>query len=109
MSPLRCGHVTPNMPAWLYILRLESDALYVGATKNLEQRWSEHRSGRACRTTACDRPRAIAYVESHASFAAARRREAQIKRWTRGKKEALVRGDSNSLRALSRRRKRGVG
>jgi predicted GIY-YIG superfamily endonuclease len=39
-----------NMPAWFYILRLKSGALYIGATTDLNQRYKDHCSGKACRT-----------------------------------------------------------
>ncbi|MBT7166126.1 MAG: GIY-YIG nuclease family protein [Victivallales bacterium] len=37
------------MPACLYILRLRSGQLYVGATTDLDRRWQEHVSGEASR------------------------------------------------------------
>jgi hypothetical protein len=39
--------------------------------------------------------------EIHATFAEARARESQLKRWSRPKKEALIRGDLDHLRVLS--------
>ena len=89
------------MSAWFYILRLRSGALYPGATTNLVRRYAEHRSGRACRTTRLDPPVALAYFEELSNFSGARKREAQVKRWSRAKKEALVRGDAASLRRLA--------
>jgi putative endonuclease len=44
------------------------------------------------------------YSESLPAFSDARRREAQIKRWSRAKKEALVAGDMVKLRNLSKSR-----
>ena len=93
------------MPACFYILRLKSGRLYPGATTDLERRWSEHVDGTACRTTELDPPVEIAYSEEHPSFSCARKREAQVKRWTRAKKEALVSGDLTQLKALAKRRK----
>ena len=90
------------MPAWFYILRLRSGTLYPGATKNLEERYKAHIAGKACRTTKLDPPLKIVYSESLPTFSDARKREAQIKRWSRAKKEALVAGDLVGLRNLSR-------
>ena len=81
------------MPSHFYILRLQSGALYIGATKDLEKRCERHLDGSAGRTTALDPPVALVYSEEHESFSNARKREAQVKRWTRAKKEALVAGD----------------
>ena len=93
------------MNAWLYILRLKSGNLYIGATTNLKQRYQDHLKGCACRTTEADRPVSLEYSEAYESFAEARRREAQIKRWSRSKKEALIAGDIEKLRLLSKSRK----
>ena len=71
------------MPAYLYILRLQSGQLYIGSTTDLEQLYKDHCSGKACRTTKYDHPSELVYSESFATFSEARKREAQIKRWTR--------------------------
>lgn len=93
------------MPAWLYILRLESGALYAGATTDLDQRYKDHQTGKASRTTKIDPPAELIYSEEHINFTEARRREAQIKRWSREKKEALISGDFEKLRSLAKYRK----
>jgi predicted GIY-YIG superfamily endonuclease len=92
------------MPAWFYILRLRSGTLYPGATKNLEERYKDHCSGKACRTTQLDPPQKLLYSEELDSFSDARKREAQIKRWSRAKKEALMAGDKAKLKELSKSR-----
>lgn len=88
----------------VYFLRLRSGILYVGASVDLEQRLGDHVSGQACRTTALDIPFALLRVEIYPSFSEARKREAQLKRWSRPKKEALIRGDFDRLRKLSQSR-----
>jgi len=93
------------MLAWLYILRLKSGQLYIGSTTDLNQRYKDHCSGKACRTTKIDPPTELVYSESFKSFSDARKREAQIKRWIRAKKEALIAGDFEKLRSLSKPRK----
>ena len=80
--------------------------LYTGASTDLAQRLTDHASGRACRTTTLDAPVALLRVEVFATFPEARRREAQIKRWSRAKKEALIRGDEANLKTLARSRDR---
>jgi putative endonuclease len=93
------------MPAWLYILRLKSGQLYIGSTKDLDQRYKDRCSGKACRTTQLDPPIALIYSEELETFSDARRREAQVKRWSRGKREALASGDLETLHQLAKRRK----
>jgi len=94
------------MPGWLYILRLKSGAFYTGATTGLDQRYKDHCSGKASRTTKLDPPAELIYSEEFKTFVEARRREAQIKRWSREKKEALVAGDFEKLRSLAKSRKK---
>lgn len=66
------------MPSWLYILRLKSGSLYVGATTNLKKRFGDHCSGKACRTTKFDPPVDIVYTETFESLSGARNREALV-------------------------------
>ena len=89
------------MPAFFYILRLRSRRLYVGATTDLARRWQEHLAGEACRTTRLDPPVALVHSERFPTFSQARFREAQVKRWSRGKREALGSGDTTSLHRLA--------
>jgi predicted GIY-YIG superfamily endonuclease len=92
------------MTAWTYILRLKSGQLYIGSTTDLDHRFADHIAGQACRTTKLDPPLKLVYSESLPTFSDARKREAQIKRWSRAKKEALVAGDMGKLRELSKSR-----
>ena len=90
--------------AYFYILRLKSGSLYIGVTGDLKRRYAEHRSGRACRTTKVDAPVGVSYTEKYADINVAKKRERQVKKWSRAKKEALVRGDKAELRRLSESR-----
>jgi putative endonuclease len=92
------------MRAWFYILRLQSGSLYIGATADLDLRCKEHFAGKACCTTALDPPVSLIYSETFETFSEARQREAQVKRWSRSKKEALVSGDVAKLRKLAKSR-----
>ena len=92
--------------AWVYILRLRSGKLYVGTTNSLNRRLKEHERGLAGRTTSLDPPDDLLYSEMYPTLVSARRREAQLKRWSRAKKESLIRVDLQSLKALAKRRKR---
>ncbi len=96
-----------TMAAWLYVLRLKSGQLYVGATKDLDHRCSEHFEGKACQTTKFDPPIALVHSEEYETHLEARRREAQVKRWSRAKKEALVSGEVVKLKELLKSRENG--
>ena len=89
----------------VYILRCSDGSLYVGSTDDVELRLRRHNEGRGAAFTARRRPVTLAYSESHPTCIGARRREAQIKRWTTAKKEALVAGDRAILHELARRRR----
>jgi len=92
------------MPAWIYILKLRSNGLYIGCTRNRERRCKEHFSRTGCRTTIIDPPIAVVYEEEFNTYREASIHERQIKRWSRAKKEALIRGDMKTLHHLARRR-----
>jgi len=94
------------MAACIYILRLKSGSLYIGATTNLKQRYQDHQTGKACRTTKLEPPVKLVYSESFPTFSEARKGETQIKRWTRAKKEALVADDMVKLQNLSKSKNR---
>jgi putative endonuclease len=94
------------MPAWCYILRLKSGNLYVGSTADINQRFQEHLDGYACRTTKYDPAIKLIYSEEFNNILEARKREIQIKKWTRAKKEALISGEMTKLQALAKSRKK---
>jgi len=87
----------------VYIVRCEDDSLYTGITRNLQRRFSEHKTG-GCRYTRRSRATKVLYTERHASRADAEKRENQIKRWSRAKKLALAENNLRSLRELSQSR-----
>jgi putative endonuclease len=85
---------------FVYILRCSDGTLYAGSTNDLTAREHRHNNGRGAKYTAGRRPVRLVYSERHESRSAAQTREAQIKRWSRPKKEALVAGRLNRLRHL---------
>jgi len=90
--------------SFVYILRLQSGGLYIGCSTDFEKRFGDHENGSACRTTKLDPPKSVAWIEIHINFPAARRRETQIKKWSRAKKEALIVKDAKSLHCLAKSR-----
>jgi putative endonuclease len=88
----------------VYFLRLRSGTIYVGCSLDLAQRLDDHITGQACCTTELDPPVAVLRIEIYSTFSEARRRERQLKGWSRAKKIALITGDVTALRALSRSR-----
>jgi putative endonuclease len=90
----------------VYILRCADGAYYVGSATDVPARVAAHNAGRGPRFTARRRPVTLAHTECFDTMHRAREREMQIKRWTRAKKEALIKGDLARLHQLSRRKTR---
>ena len=88
----------------VYILRCDDDTFYVGHTADLAVRLTEHADGRGSAYTAQRRPVRLVYSESLETRSAAAQRERQIKGWTVAKKEALIKGQAESLHRLAMRR-----
>src|SRR6266853_2012456 len=79
--------------AWFcYMLRCNDGSLYVGMTSNLEARVDKHNQGFGPEYTRKHRPVALIWSQEFADSAAARKREIELKGWSRKKKLALVPG-----------------
>ena len=84
---------------WLvYIVECSNRSLYTGITNNLDRRIQEHNSKEGARYTRAFRPVKLLWSEGHRNRSSALKREAQIKKWTRGNKEALIKGDLELLK-----------
>lgn len=88
---------------FVYILQCADGSYYVGHTQNVEQRVEAHNAGRAAEHTSIRRPVTLVYSEEVKSEPAAVQRERQLKGWSRAKKAALIAGDMDTLKALSKR------
>ena len=76
-----------------YILECSDQSLYVGCTNNLEKRLKEHNNSKSgAHYTKIRRPVMLKYSEKFENLKEARHREAEIKRWNRSKKMALILG-----------------
>lgn len=79
----------------VYILRTSSNTLYIGQTNNLPRRLKEHKEGKAssAKYIRYFSSFKLAHKETYLTRIEAVRREAQLKRWPRIKKDALIKGD----------------
>ena len=75
---------------YFYIARCSDKSLYAGYCADLKQREDKHNSGNGAKYTRQRRPVKIVHSEQFDSISKAMRREAQIKRWTKVKKEELI-------------------
>ena len=94
------------MSFWVYLLHCADGSYYVGHTDNLEERIEKHQSGDLGGYTSTRRPVELVYAQDFPTRDDAFEVEMQIKGWSRKKKEALIRGDWESLRRLARGRSR---
>jgi putative endonuclease len=92
--------------AYVYILRRADGSYYVGsaARGSLERRLDEHSTGINCRYTKSRRPVTLVWSQAFQQITDAIAAECQIKGWSRAKKEALIRGDFETLRVLAQNR-----
>jgi len=74
----------------VYMVRCADGSLYTGYARDPERRVAAHNAGRGARYTSGRRPVRLVYVESFDGVGDALRREYELKRWPRGKKEALI-------------------
>lgn len=97
------------MPAWVYIVKCSDGSYYTSlAHDDLERRIGEHNAGTYGGYTSTRRPVRLVFSEKFDRISDAIAAERQIKRWSRAKKEALIRGDFEALRNHSRRRTRRI-
>ena len=87
---------------FVYILRTFGNTLYVGVTENLTERISTHKDGKGAKWTKAHHGARLVYMETYDTLGSARKREIQLKKWSRAKKEALIAGDLATLKSLSR-------
>jgi putative endonuclease len=73
-----------------YIVRCADGTLYTGYARDPHARAKVHNSGRGARYTSGRRPVRLVYAETFESRSDALKREYQLKRLTRVRKEALI-------------------
>jgi len=77
---------------YLYLLRCTDNSLYCGQSKNLERRIKEHNfdKHKSAKYTWARKPVKLVYFEKHKTLSEAMKREVEVKKWTKAKKEILV-------------------
>jgi len=75
---------------YVYMLRCSDNSLYTGLTNDLDARLAAHNAGKGAKYTATRRPVNLVLHEPAESKNAALKRELQIKRWPKAKKEAFI-------------------
>jgi len=75
---------------FVYILKSAKDQLYIGVTKNIEKRLYCHATNRGAEFTKYKNKFKCVFVERYGTLVEARKREIQIKKWRRDKKQLLI-------------------
>lgn len=77
---------------YVYILRCADNSLYTGITTSISRRLNEHNNcnKKAAKYTRVRRPVNLAYAEQQLNRQEASRREYQLKKYSKEKKELLV-------------------
>jgi putative endonuclease len=79
------------VPHYFYLARCADSSLYAGTCLNIQEREAKHNDGTGAKYTRSRRPIKIIYHEEFATLSEARKREAEVKRWTKPQKEKLLR------------------
>ncbi len=82
---------TATEPQWFfYMVRCRDNSLYSGMTNNLKERIKKHNDGTGAKYTSSHKPVTLVYTERHDNASEAKKREHEVKRWPKHKKETLV-------------------
>ncbi|WP_373400336.1 GIY-YIG nuclease family protein [Algoriphagus halophilus] len=88
---------------FVYILECSDSSYYTGVTNNIDRRFAEHQDGiDSFSYTYYRRPVNLVFQQDFQEIKEAIAFEKQIKKWSRAKKEALIRGDWEQLKELSK-------
>ena len=80
--------------AFLYILRCADGSFYIGTTRTtLEIRIAQHNAGTLGGYTATRQPVTLVFSQWFDRITDAIENERKLKKWSRAKKEAFIRGD----------------
>ena len=91
------------MKGYMYILKCADGSFYTGSTTNLEWRLYQHEIGKGSEYTRKRLPIELVYYEKFERIDEAYAREKQIQKWSRGKKEALIKGKFGTLKKLAKK------
>jgi putative endonuclease len=81
---------TYKVPHFFYLARCADGSLYAGTCVNVSERETKHNAGTGAKYTRSRRPIAIIHCEEFPTLSAARRREAEVKKWPKERKESLL-------------------
>ncbi|THG28742.1 GIY-YIG nuclease family protein [Naasia lichenicola] len=89
--------------AWTYILECADKSLYIGSTRDLDQRMFDHETGVGAAYTRTRLPVQLVAAFESDTIGEAFEFEKRIQRWSRAKKIALIEGRLDDLNRLNRK------
>lgn len=75
---------------YVYMIKNNKNELYTGITADINSRLKCHNNNQGALFTKNKNNFKVAFLEEHSSLKEARKREIQIKKWRREKKEFLI-------------------
>ena len=91
--------------SYVYILKCSDNTYYTGITSHLKKRLIEHKTGKHKNSyTYYRRPIKLVFVSEFTDIKLAISREKQIKKWSRVKKEALIKSEYERLSNLAKKK-----
>jgi len=75
---------------FLYVAECKDGTLYTGIAKDVDKRINSHNTTSKCRYTRFRKPLRLQYKESCLNYNVARKREVEIKKFSRKKKLELI-------------------
>ena len=87
---------------YMYILECADGSFYTGSTVDLRLRIEQHQNGEGAKHTKNNAPVKLVYYETYDRIDEAFSREKQVQGWSRAKKIALINGNTDLLRQLSK-------
>lgn len=79
-----------NKNWYLYLVRCADDTIYTGISSDVQARIDKHNSGRGAKYTSTRLPVRLIYSESQPNRISAMKREIEVKKWGRKRKENLA-------------------
>ncbi|OGK56323.1 hypothetical protein A3J15_02630 [Candidatus Roizmanbacteria bacterium RIFCSPLOWO2_02_FULL_38_10] len=87
------------MSYFVYVLLCSDNTYYTGCTNNLEKRLKEHNTSKSgAHYTKIRRPVKLMYKEKYKTLKVARKREKEIKNWSRERKKALLKESESVIK-----------
>jgi len=87
---------------YVYLLRCRDSSFYTGITNNVDRRVDEHNAGlNQDSYTYSRRPVKLEFIQEFTDPVQAIAFEKKLKKWSRAKKEALIKGDFDLIQTLA--------